>query len=131
MTACFPRRKSQKSRSGSLSTGKMNLCPTPCGSCSTGKSETQSDTRNYNFPISVPPYCRIVAEAIVARYQLNVGYTTYLRSVNTGKEIRLEGRWSGIDCAEIKAKCTEHELDSNNITKIKTFNGVPHETVVL
>ena len=23
------------------------------------------------------------------------------------------------------------ELDSNNITKIKTFNGVPHETVVL
>lgn len=96
-----------------------------------GKSETQSDTRNYNFPISVPPYCRIVAEAIVARYQLNVGYTTYLRSVNTGKEIRLEGRWSGIDCAEIKAKCTEYELDSNNITKIKTFNGVPHETVVL
>lgn len=208
----FSRRKSQKSRSGSLSTGKMNLCPTPCGSCSTGKksatatvaqipdfvvrweyenrssvtqqlstgfsstatrtssfsntygvsvsvtssfsvnvpvtsanltismnssyshtwgkSETQSDTRNYNFPISVPPYCRIVAEAIVARYQLNVGYTTYLRSVNTGKEIRLEGRWSGIDCAEIKAKCTEYELDSNNITKIKTFNGVPHEAVV-
>lgn len=131
MTACFPRRKSQKSRGGSLSTGKMNLCPTPCGSCLTGKSETQSDTRNYNFPISVPPYCRIVAEAIVARYQLNVGYTTYLRSVNTGKEIRLEGRWSGIDCAEIKAKCTEYELDSNNITKIKTFNGVPHEAVVL
>lgn len=212
MTACFLRRKSQKSRSGSLSTGKMNLCPTPCGSCSTGKksatatvaqipdfvvrweyenrssvtqqlstgfsstatrtssfsntygvsvsvtssfsvnvpvasanltismnssyshtsgkSETQSDTRNYNFPISVPPYCRIVAEAIVARYQLNVGYTTYLRSVNTGKEIRLEGRWRGIDCAEIKAKCTEYELDSNNITKIKTFNGVPHEAVV-
>lgn len=96
-----------------------------------GKSETQSDTRNYNFPISVPPYCRIVAEAIVARYQLNVGYTTYLRSVNTGKEIRLEGRWRGIDCAEIKAKCTEYELDSNNITKIKTFNGVPHEAVVL
>lgn len=95
-----------------------------------GKSETQSDTRNYNFPISVPPYCRIVAEAIVARYQLNVGYTTYSRSVNTGKEIRLEGRWSGIDCAEIKAKCTEYELDSNNITKIKTFNGVPHEAVV-
>lgn len=96
-----------------------------------GKSETQSDTRNYNFPISVPPYCRIIAEAIVARYQLNVGYTTYLRSVNTGKEIRLEGRWSGIDCAEIKAKCTKYELDSNNITKIKTFNGVPHEAVVL
>ena len=96
-----------------------------------GKSETQSDTRNYNFPISVPPYCRIIAEAIVARYQLNVGYTTYLRSVNTGKEIRLEGRWRGIDCAEIKAKCTEYELDSNNITKIKTFNGVPHEAVVL
>lgn len=23
------------------------------------------------------------------------------------------------------------ELDSNNITKINTFNGVPHETVVL
>jgi len=23
------------------------------------------------------------------------------------------------------------ELDSNNITKIKTFNGVPHEAVVL
>lgn len=96
-----------------------------------GKSETQSDTRNYNFPISVPPYCRIVAEAIVARYQLNVGYTTYLRSVNTGKEIRLEGRWSGIDCAEIKAKCTEYELDSNIITKIKIFNGVPHEAVIL
>lgn len=76
-------------------------------------------------------YIRIIAEAIVARYQLNVGYTTYLRSVNTGKEIRLEGRWSGIDCAEIKAKCTEYELDSNNITKIKTFNGVPHEAVVL
>lgn len=72
-------------------------------------------------------YIRIIAEAIVARYQLNVGYTTYLRSVNTGKEIRLEGRWRGIDCAEIKAKCTEYELDSNNITKIKTFNGVPHE----
>ena len=35
------------------------------------------------------------------------------------------------DCAEIKAKCTEYELDSNNITKIKTFNGVPHEAVVL
>ena len=33
--------------------------------------------------------------------------------------------------AEIKAKCTEYELDSNNITKIKTFNGVPHEAVVL
>lgn len=93
--------------------------------------DSSSDTRNYNFPISVPPYCRIVAEAIVARYQLNVGYTTYLRSVNTGKEIRLEGRWRGIDCAEIKAKCTEYELDSNNITKIKTFNGVPHEAVVL
>ena len=58
-------------------------------------------------------------------------HTSYLRSVNTGKEIRLEGRWSGIDCAEIKAKCTEYELDSNNITKIKTFNGVTHEAVVL
>lgn len=31
----FSRRKSQKSRSGSLSTGKMNLCPTPCGKIST------------------------------------------------------------------------------------------------
>lgn len=39
-------------------------------------------------------YIRIIAEAIVARYQLNVGYTTYLRSVNTGKEKRNTFGWT-------------------------------------
>ena len=31
----------------------------------------------------------------------------------------------------LAVKSKSRALDSNNITKIKTFNGVPHEAVVL
>lgn len=111
--------------------GSFTVNNTVSDSYTWGASETKTDTRDYNFPIVIPPYRRIVAEAHVTRYKLNVGYTTYLKNSRTGEQIRLDGRWEGIDCAEIKAKCKEYELDSENILSTKTFNTIPNEPVEL
>lgn len=78
-----------------------------------GKSETFQDTRNYNFQIVVLPGTKVIAQAQVTRYLMEVRYTAYLKSIKTGRIVRLNGLWKGIDCTDIVTSYTEYDLNTN------------------
>lgn len=96
-----------------------------------GESESTSDSRNYNFQIIVPAFSRVVASAQVAMSKLQVGYTTYLKGITTGREIRISGIWEGIECGMINSSYTQYDLDSNEAIGTKSFIGVPTQIVSL
>lgn len=111
-----------------VANGKISVSETSSRSRTWGKSETSSDSRNYNFPVTVPPYRRLIAKAQVMTYKMNVGYTTYLRGLTTGREVRLDGVWEGVDCTDITTSYTEYELETGKATRTVTMKGVPGET---
>lgn len=78
-----------------------------------GTSETFQDTRNYNFQVVVAPRCKVVAKAMVTRYQVKMPYTAYLKGKKTGKIIRVSGIWEGVDYTDITCNYTEYDLKTN------------------
>lgn len=80
-----------------------------------GKSETFQDTRNYNFQIVVPAMRKIIAKAQVTRYLIKMHYTAYLKGTKTGKIIRVNGIWEGVDCTDIVTSYTEYDLKTNQL----------------
>lgn len=96
-----------------------------------GKSESTTDTRNYNFQVTVPAYSRVVATAQVSMNKLNVGYTTYLKGVNSGREIRISGVWEGVECGNIVTSYTQYDLDTDKKIGSRTFDGIPLKVVSL
>ena len=75
-----------------------------------GESETQEDTRNYDFPLLVPSKTKVVATAKVTQFKLNVPYIATLKGVNTGNIIKVAGVWEGIDLTDVDVTVTETSL---------------------
>lgn len=94
-----------------------------------GKSETISDTRNYNFPVVVPPYSRIEAVASVTRYNIRVRYTAHLKDETSGRLIKINGIWEGVNCTDIMTSYTQYDLKTNKLVKTIKMNGVPDTLV--
>lgn len=82
-----------------------------------GKSETTEDTRNYDIPLLIPANTRVTASATVTRYNMNVNYIATLRGQNTGKVIKVNGVWNGVDCTDIVVNTQQTNLKTNVVTK--------------
>lgn len=111
--------------------GKIDVSATSSASRTWGKSETVADTRNYNFQLVVPAHSRVVATAQVTQYKMRVGYTTYLKGRTSGREVRLDGVWEGVDCTDILTSYTQYDLNTNEVINSITISGVPEKTVSL
>lgn len=85
------------------------------------KTETTSDTRNYNFPVTAPAGTRIVAEAHVTRYKLKVPYTARLKGKTTGRVVSINGVWEGVDCTDILYSIKEYDLETDDLISTKSF----------
>ncbi|MDR1682571.1 MAG: hypothetical protein LBS25_04180 [Candidatus Symbiothrix sp.] len=94
-----------------------------------GQSESQEDSRNYNFPIEIDPGTQVDAKLVVSRYTLNVRYIATLSGKNTNKKLQVEGLWSGVDCTDIRIDLEEKKLNSNRVTKRVSLPNVPTGTV--
>lgn len=98
---------------------KINTSTSSSESATWGKSETFSDTRNYNFQINIPARRKVVAKAVVSRYLISVPYTLYLRGKSTGKIIRVGGKWEGVDCTNISTSYTEYDIDTHQLVRTR------------
>src|SRR5690554_4156993 len=94
-----------------------------------GKSETKEDSQTYNFPILVPAYTTVNATATVKRYKLDIRYRAKVRGVNTGKEITIDGIWTGVDCSEVVGYAEEIPLGQNKVKSSKTFKVDPSKEI--
>jgi|AGTN01.1.fsa_nt_gi Clostridium epsilon toxin ETX/Bacillus mosquitocidal toxin MTX2. len=95
-----------------------------------GESETKEDSQTYNFPIRVPPYTTVNATATVKRYKLDIYYRAKLRGVNTGKEITIDGLWTGVDCSEVIGYAEEIPLGQNKVARSITFKIDPNKEII-
>lgn len=96
-------------------------------SVSFNESESKEDQRSYKFPVRVPPYTIVTAEAAVQQYEANIGYTATFRGRSSGKNITVTGQWEGVTAGTITY--TLRETSTNKI--LKTFTGVPKVEVDL
>lgn len=96
-------------------------------SVSFNESESKEDQRSYKFPVRVPPYTIVTAEAAVQQYEANIGYTATFRGRSSGKNITVAGQWEGVTAGTITY--TLRETSTNKI--LKTFTGVPKVEVDL
>jgi hypothetical protein len=110
-----------------IASGKINTSIGASTSFTYGKSESQEDSRSYNFPIEIAPQTSINASLIVSRFNLNVKYIATFIGASTNKEIKIEGRWSGVDCTDIKVVLEETNIANHSVKKV-TLNGVPTQT---
>ena len=94
-----------------------------------GKTTTTTDTRSYDFPLSIPPYSRVVAYARVTRHQMRVRYTAYLKETTTGRQIRMNGYWEGVDYTDIVTEYDQYDLRTNTRVKSLKMQGVPRTIV--
>lgn len=96
-------------------------------SVSFNESESKEDQRSYKFPVRVPPYTIVTAEAAVQQYEANIGYIATFRGRSSGKNITVTGQWEGVTAGTITY--TLRETFTNKI--LKTFTGVPEVEVDL
>ncbi len=108
---------------------KAGLSLTQSSTQTWGKVTTETDTRSYDFPLTIPPHSRVVAYARVTRHQMKVRYTAYLRDQKTGREIRMNGYWEGVDCTDIETEYEQYDLRTNTRVKALRMKGVP-KTIV-
>lgn len=92
-----------------------------------GESETKEDSQTYNFPILIPPYTTVNATATVKRYKLDIYYRAVLRGVNTGRQITVDGLWTGVDCSEVVGYAEEIPLGQSKVTRSATFKIIPNK----
>lgn len=114
-----------------IADGKISTEIGSSASATWGESETTQDTRNYNFQLIVPANRRVVATAAVSRYIMKLSYTAYLKGDVSGRTIRLNGSWSGVDCTEIITNFKEYDLLTNAYIKTTTIKGKPNEIIKL
>ena len=112
-----------------LASGKISTSVGMSSSYTYGQSESQEDSRNYNFPIEIDPGTQVDAKLVVSRYTLNVRYIATLSGKNTNKKLQVEGLWSGVDCTDIRIDLEEKKLNSNLVTKRVSLPNVPTGTV--
>ncbi|MDR0546029.1 MAG: hypothetical protein LBG77_00340 [Dysgonamonadaceae bacterium] len=112
-----------------FASGKISTSLGTSSSYTYGQSESQEDTRNYNFPIETEPGTKVDAKLCVSRYNLNVRYIATLVGKNTSKKLKVEGVWSGVDCTDIRITLNEINLNSNVVTRKVSLSNVPTETV--
>jgi hypothetical protein len=94
-----------------------------------GESETKEDSQTYNFPIRVPAFTTVNATATVKRYKLDIHYRAIVRGVNTGREITIDGIWTGVDCSEVVGYAEEIPLGQGEIKSSKTFIVDPNKEI--
>lgn len=100
-----------------VANGSIKTTATNTNTATWGKSETFQDTRNYNFQIVVPAMRRIIAKAQVTRYLIKMRYTAYLKGEKTGKIVKMNGIWEGVDCTDIVTSYTEYDLKTNRFIR--------------
>ncbi|MDD4438830.1 MAG: hypothetical protein PHS04_12465 [Tissierellia bacterium] len=69
------------------------------------------------------------ATATVKRYKLDIRYRAKVRGVNTGKEITIDGIWTGVDCSEVVGYAEEIPLGQNKVKSSKTFKVDPSKEI--
>lgn len=111
--------------------GEISTTLTGSYSRTWGESTTTTDTRNYNFPVTIPPYSRVEATARVTRHKMNVRYTAYLKNPSTGKQLRINGIWEGVDCTDIETSYSQYEIATNKFVKEVKMKGIPKTRVSL
>jgi len=79
----------------------------------------------------VPANRRVVATATVSRYLMKLNYTAYLVGNDSGRTIRSNGTWTGVDCTEIITSFKEYDLLTNAYIKTTTIKGKPNEIIKL
>lgn len=120
--------------SGTISTPKflgggaeITVSKETSNSVSYNESETKEDQRSYRFPVRVPPYSIVNAQAAVQQYEANINYTATFKGQMTGKKITIEGRWEGVTAGTITY--TLREGSTNRI--LKTIIGTPKKEIDL
>ncbi len=94
-----------------------------------GQSETIEDSRSYNFPILVPAHTTVNATATVRRYKLDIRYRAKVRGINTGREITIDGVWTGVDCSEVVGYAEQIPLGQSTVKSSKTFKINPNNEI--
>lgn len=61
-----------------------------------GGTETRQIELTDNVSFIVPPYTTIIADVFVMEYTLSLNYRVTLTGLKTGKQIKLEGKWNGV-----------------------------------
>lgn len=69
-----------------------------------GKSQTEEDSRTYDFPIVVPPKTKMVATVMVATTKADVPYVATGRSATTGQEVKIRGTWKGVLLGDVSVE---------------------------
>ncbi|WP_270415528.1 ETX/MTX2 family pore-forming toxin [Bacteroides ovatus] len=107
--------------------GSITLGSTLSESYTFGGSETKEDSQTYNFPILIPPYTTLNATATVKKYKLDIRYKAILRGANTGRQITIDGVWTGVDCSEVVGYAEEVSLTRGVVTNSATFKINPNK----
>ena len=93
-----------------------------------GSNEEHEDTRNYNFPLVVPPFKKVHAILTVTRTRASMNYSAVLKGMETGTTITEYGTWDNVDCTTIRVDL--QELDANGkVIATRTLNGIPQGPV--
>lgn len=74
------------------------------------QSQTREDTRTYSMQVTVPPYRKLTALAVVTMTKLDVPYVAYGSSKLTGASVAVNGVWQGISAGQIVHTLTESPL---------------------
>lgn len=86
-----------------------------------GKEEVKEDTREYDIPLNIPPYTKIVATATVGQYKLRVGYTATLKGEETGRVVKVHGVWSGVSLTEINVVVRQYDVSRGELKSVRNI----------
>lgn len=105
----------------------INTSVTTSKSWTYGNTESQEDSRTYNFPMVVPPYSSYKADLKVSMTKLSVTYVATYKGLISKREVILTGKWDGV----LAGKIDYDIYDAKTNKFLRTINGVPHTAQVI
>jgi hypothetical protein len=79
-----------------------------------GKSKSNEITRSVEIPVKVPSCTKVIGTAIVKSQKTTIPYTAVGKSKLTGEEIKLSGRWAGVQAGDIRVTWDQRKIPNCN-----------------
>ncbi|KAF4234190.1 hypothetical protein CNMCM8980_004040 [Aspergillus fumigatiaffinis] len=97
--------------------GKIKVSVTTTHEFKWGETKTYSQKYEGCYGVCAPPRKRVVGICTMKKSRVNVPFTVYLKSVETGKVVTTEGSYDGITLWDMHFETKEEDLPETNLAE--------------
>ena len=96
-----------------IASGKITTSASGGQKFTYGESEEEVETISKKFKVVVPAYYRAEMKLTLYKYEMDVDYTATCVGLTSGKEIKIEGTWNGVNYEETDAVLNLTPINGN------------------